>query len=59
MFLQITMAVPDHASIAKFYRQTLGMTDQRDGLGYGAQQAHMNFYNSPYRQIRQMDFTGK
>ena len=37
------MAVPDHASIAKFYRQTLGMTDQRDGLGYGAQQAHMNF----------------
>ena len=53
------MAVPDHASIAKFYRQTLGMTDQRDGLGYGAQQAHMNFYNSPYRQIRQMDFTGK
>ena len=59
MFLQITMAVPDHASIAKFYRQTLGMTDQRDGFGYGAQQAHMNFYNSPYRQIRQMDFTGK
>ena len=43
MFSQITMAVPDHASIAKFYRQTLGMTDQRDGLGYGAQQAHMNF----------------
>jgi hypothetical protein len=43
MFSQITMAVPDHTSIAKFYRQTLGMTDQSDGLGYGAQQAHINF----------------
>jgi hypothetical protein len=31
MFSQITMAVPDHASIANFYRQMLGMTDQRDG----------------------------
>ncbi|MDA9372318.1 hypothetical protein N9R09_04410 [Porticoccaceae bacterium] len=59
MFLQITKAVPGHVSITKFYRQTLGMTDQRDGLGCGAQQAHMNFYNSPYRQIRQMDFTRK
>lgn len=43
MFSQITMAVPDHASIATFYRQTLGMTDQRDGLGYDAQQAYINF----------------
>ena len=42
-FSQITMAVSDSVLAAHFYRDMLVMTAQRDGLGYGVQQADHEF----------------
>ena len=36
-FSQITMAVFDSVLAANFYCDTLGLTAQRDGLGYSVQ----------------------
>ena len=47
MFSQISLAVPDSAAVGRFYCDILGMTDQRDGLGYGGQQAHLKFVQGP------------
>ena len=36
-FSSITMAVSDRVLAAHFYRDRLGTTAQREGLGYGVQ----------------------
>lgn len=43
MFSQLRLTVPDITAVTQFYRDILGMTDQRDGLGYGGQQVHLEF----------------
>ena len=43
MFSQLRLTVPDITAVTQFYRDVLGMTDQRDGLGYEGQQVHLEF----------------
>ena len=59
MFSQLRLTVPDITVVTQFYRDILGMTDQRDGLGYGGQQVHLEFIQGSAQPPTADGFFGK